>query len=657
MVGTYIERDTASDFVNTGGDIETTTFVKVMNRTSSGSVYVSLSIAKNAIERLKWITEITELNGLDWEDGIYTWEFEVKTPNGNLCMVEVILRRLSCDGARVKASKSSSISVDLGTPGLKIGTIVWNDGTQNPASKGVDDRLEIVFRIKNVNKLSSESIEIGTNSTNNMLFFATPISGVVSTSIHNIIDASKSVQKVRDSVAIIGQIRTSINSIFDVIDNHLTKLRTMSISNSKSVTRLRSIIPKMGNFAQSLYERRRILRVVEVQFWDLLNTGKKSTARLVTNMQTSYKNLIRLYEKVQLTRKILTHRLQHNTIPYVIAGVKQRITLTRDEWTASFRMEFNEIVEASHLPVSVKSKLRKSALARKKQASAYYTLPMLRPDGDEDMKAKIKGLELENFNLRQELRKLRYRGPRGISMILASTGIASLIVSYLYSSLILTFIGLGLTLWSVVIFCVLPSKHVPADIFDAMSLHWIKTLDNLLVSLGYKGRPIFHHPKYLGDLAQGYVFVPYDGLHKVPKDQELSLGKLFYDEPRGISIVAPSQGLVELFERELNIKFASVDLEYLKENLPRLLVEDLRLIDDISMEYSKGSIQVRIVGRSCAHVCDAINKQTRLGSHLGCPLCSSIALVISKVTGKPVMISESSVKNDSVETNYLMLDA
>jgi len=673
MVGTYIERDLASELVNTGGDTDTK-FVKLMNKTSANSVPISFSIAKNATERLKWITEGTELNGLDWEDGIYTWEFEVKTPNSNLSIVEVILRRLSSDGTKVKASRSSgSIPVNLGTTGLKIGPIAWNDGTQNPAGRAADDRLEIVFRVKNSNVISAENCEIGANTTNNELFFATPISVMSGTSpVYDIIGATRRIKQVHGAFVIIGRKWTRIHDIPHFVDKYLTKIHTIQVSNcksvtklhdiisqlsNKSVTKLHNIIGQLGNFAQSFYERRRLLGMVKAHLWDLLNVGKKSNVYLSNIMQFSSKTSIRLCDKIQSATKIQTNRLLHGSLPYVFAEAKHLIVQTRDEWSTLFRMEFNEIAEASKIAVLVKSKLSESTFTGKKQRSAYYTLPMLRPIDSDDVKERVKQLEFENHNLRQELRALRYKVPRGIAMILSCTGGASLVISYFYTSMILTFIGLGLTLWGVVLFYVLPSRHVPGEVVDAMSLHLIKTLDSLLVSLGYDGRAVFHHPKHLGDLTQGYVFVPYDSVYGVPKDHDLAKGKLFCDDPKGISIVAPSQGLVDLFERKLSVKFADVDLAYLQENLPKLLVEDLRLIDDISLEHIDGIMQVKIVGRSCAYICDSINKQTKLGNKLGCPLCGSIALVISKVSGKPVTIKESNVKNDSIETSYLMLDA
>ena len=272
----------------------------------------------------------------------------------------------------------------------------------------------------------------------------------------------------------------------------------------------------------------------------------------------------------------------------------------------------------------------------------------------EEMLVKRSKVRDASFDFEQKLRTLRYRGTSIISIMLMCTGGSSLVLSYLYSSLLLTFMGLGLTLWGAIIFYVLPSRHVPEKIIAPMVLHMIRTLDDVLADIGYKGRTVFYYPKHENGPAQGHIFIPYDKTHVVQND--LAFEGTFHTDSEGISIVAPSQGLVELFERELKVNFADVDLYYIQENLPRLFIEDLKLVDDLLIESDKNVIRARIVGKSSAEICDSVNKLTKLGSNLGCPLCGALALVISKVSGEAVMIKENNVNNDVIETSYAILD-
>lgn len=83
---------------------------------------------------------------LDWNNGTYTWYLDVSTANSGVDLTAVNLYRYPTDGYTIKASKTNSVSVNLGTTGVKSGTITWNDGTQNPsATKASTDDLGVEF--------------------------------------------------------------------------------------------------------------------------------------------------------------------------------------------------------------------------------------------------------------------------------------------------------------------------------------------------------------------------------------------------------------------------------------------------------------------------------------------------------------------------------
>jgi len=436
-----------------------------------------------------------------------------------------------------------------------------------------------------------------------------------------------------------------------ILDRVFTKIYyTMSII-GRTRTHIYEIPHVVGKSLTKLYGSRDLAGKLIIKLHDSIAVVKLNARIYVVRIASKTLTKLRGIAESGGTE---TRRLFYNILTQVVTKVKHGSLLPKEDWKVLLRTEVQKIVEVSRIPV-LKSEIPESREGEKKEEGFRNAAElMLKPDV-ESVAKRVKELEWENLYLRHKLWKLKYRGTRAIAIILTSTGGASLLISYLYSSLILTFIGLGLTLWGAVIFYVLPSRHVPEETIGAIALYMIKTIDNLLTSLGCKGRTIFHYSKHLNGLTQGYLFIPYDNIYGIPQDQDQE--KLFHDTSKGVSIIAPSQGLVELFEKELNVNLASVDLAYVQENLPKLLIEDLRLIDDLSIENTNGTMHVKIIGRSCAHICDSINKQTQLGNYLGCPLCGALALVISKVTGKPVAIKESNVKNDSIETSYLTLDA
>ncbi|HKU49097.1 MAG TPA: hypothetical protein VJP79_04025 [Nitrososphaera sp.] len=272
----------------------------------------------------------------------------------------------------------------------------------------------------------------------------------------------------------------------------------------------------------------------------------------------------------------------------------------------------------------------------------------------------IRALQEENLRLKQKLWRLRLSGTLTIGLVLIGIGGASLVASYLASSVILTLAGLGLVFWGVIMLYISPQRFVPEKVVESMSISMTKSIDKLLVNMNYGGRTIFMHPKHLKGLSQGYVFIPFEAKDQsaLPSDEALAEERLVYDNPRGIFMVAPSQGLVKLIESEMDSNMAAADVAYLKESLPKLMVNNLRLLDSMAIEENHGFIRVSMVGEAAARVCMTVTKETKIGEHFGCPLCASLGLIISKATGKPVTIQENKVQEvDSViTTTYRMLE-
>lgn len=272
----------------------------------------------------------------------------------------------------------------------------------------------------------------------------------------------------------------------------------------------------------------------------------------------------------------------------------------------------------------------------------------------------IKELQEENIKLKKRLWRLRLSSTLTIGLSLIGIGGASLVGSYLADSVIMTLAGLGLVFWGVIMLYISPQRFVPEKVVESMSIANAKSIDKLLASLNYNGRTIFLHPKHLKGLSQGYVFIPYEPKEQtsLPSDEALAEEKFVYENPRGIFMVAPSHGLVQLIEKEMESNLVTTDMSYVKEHLPKLLVNNLRMLDSMTVEDNHGFIRVTMGGEAAARVCKTVTKETRIGEHFGCPLCASLGLIISKVTGKPITIEENKVHEvDSIiTTTYRRLE-
>lgn len=263
---------------------------------------------------------------------------------------------------------------------------------------------------------------------------------------------------------------------------------------------------------------------------------------------------------------------------------------------------------------------------------------------------KLEALENENKQLRSKLWNLQFRSTFPLSITLLSIGAVALLSSYAYDSLILVFIGLGLTLWGTVIFYALPRRVIyEKSLFSSISI--INSLYSLIQNLGYKGHAIFLHPNTLSGLANGYLFIPTNDL-ELPNEDELLKGEFMLKN--GLLIPAHAQSMVRLLEDELNTNLLSLELADMQSKIEQFFVEDLRIIDSIKFDIRDNIITVVMSGSNAAHICKTVDGFDK--NHLGCILCSSIALIISKVTGMPVIIDKNIATTESIKTTYLLLD-
>jgi hypothetical protein len=256
------------------------------------------------------------------------------------------------------------------------------------------------------------------------------------------------------------------------------------------------------------------------------------------------------------------------------------------------------------------------------------------------------------FTIQKSLRALA-------CIVLLSIGSISLVLSYVYTSTILTFIGLGLVLWGVMTLNISRTRYVHEEAVHGISVSTMKSLDAILSALSNTGSLIFLHPRHLKGLKQGYIFLSYYGVLRIPREEELAKEKVLYDDPKGALLVAPNQGIVDTLEKMLNVNFATVDLTYLQRTIPRMLVDDLRIVDDFSIlsdDNEKKHVRIQASGKRVADVCELLSKETKLSSKLGCPICGSFALIVSKVFGKPVVIRESIVRDNTISTIFEVLD-
>jgi len=274
-------------------------------------------------------------------------------------------------------------------------------------------------------------------------------------------------------------------------------------------------------------------------------------------------------------------------------------------------------------------------------------------------------------------KKHKNRSAKVASWTLLGVGAAALITSIVYVSSILAFIGLSLVFWGAILLYIQPEEYTKKAILEAAVLPSLATLNQLMQELDYKGKAVYLPPKYFENPEANKIYIPKQK-HGKPPTPELILkqeSQLFIKNPQGILLTPPGAQLTKLFEKTLETSFTKVDLEYLQQNLPKLLIEDLEIAENLEIETKNrkaakeitGSVSLIETTRDTIHVkitnsiLQDIWKEDRKLSHLyskiGCPICSAIACTLTKATGKPVTIERIQPSQDGkiIEADYRVL--
>ena len=252
-------------------------------------------------------------------------------------------------------------------------------------------------------------------------------------------------------------------------------------------------------------------------------------------------------------------------------------------------------------------------------------------------RAKLQKLMLNNSKQNKKLWKASRQ--QIFQLVVMFIGAGCLTISYLSSSMILTFIGLGLTLWGLLLFYISPPRSIPRKVFDVLSFSMLRSIDAIVDEL-YQGQSVvhFYHANRKG-LAQGYIYFAHRPNGAVRNNVQFNSQEISQND-NGTFILSPSQGLLDLFEKELNVNLARIDFPFLQRTLPVILVEELKLVDFFLIEANDDTFVIRFSGEPSAQLCRLINEKSKIGYRIGCPVCSVLALALSKSTGRPIRIKQ-----------------
>lgn len=276
----------------------------------------------------------------------------------------------------------------------------------------------------------------------------------------------------------------------------------------------------------------------------------------------------------------------------------------------------------------------------------------------------VKQLQIENENLKLEIRKSNWLSSGKTGLILLILGAITLALSILNNSQVLAFIGLGLTFWGFLFLFIRPVKYVESTLLTSTAIASYSTIDRIIKDLKYKGQSYYippypkeaYLPEHLKGLKEMIAFISADSGTEMPSVDEIAKSRFLLENPKGICVAPPGLGLLAKFEKELRTDITKLELSELCESLPQLILENLQLAKEVEMHLHENQIYLKVSDSTYKNLYGA-DQNLKSVHLLGCPLVSAIACAISKNTGKIVTIQKDNVSPDaeSIEIWYTIL--
>jgi hypothetical protein len=266
-------------------------------------------------------------------------------------------------------------------------------------------------------------------------------------------------------------------------------------------------------------------------------------------------------------------------------------------------------------------------------------------------------IEKEEPKVIKRITKTTIKEPSKIaSLILIPTGTAVLIASIFYASSILAFISLGLLFWGILFTYIRTEEYTKKALLDTVSYPQITTINQILQELNFEGTPIYLPPKYFKNPETQKAYIPKNKTTILPTPEQIQQQEtqIFTKNPPSILITPPGAELAKLFEKTLDINFARVDLPYLQQNLPKLIIEDLEIAKNFEIETKNNKINITIEDSSYSNPHSEDNQPPYPLTSI---LSSAIASTLAKTTGNPITIEkqQTSPNNKTITIEYSII--
>ena len=229
-----------------------------------------------------------------------------------------------------------------------------------------------------------------------------------------------------------------------------------------------------------------------------------------------------------------------------------------------------------------------------------------------------------------------------IAPIAVPVGVATIAFSVIFNSPIFMFAGLGLLFGGILFANIHAEDYVKTSLLEETVFSQGSTLNQIMREIGFQGPPIYLSPKYFRKPEIQKIYVSEGKELVVPSPEQITdpETQFFLQNPSGVLLTPTGAGLERLFEKTLKKDFMKVDIQYLREQLPTLLIENLELARKFEIKIEGNLVSVRIEGSKYPTQNADAEQFTTNSLAIAFPLSSAIACALAKTTNKCVVIEK-----------------
>jgi len=218
-------------------------------------------------------------------------------------------------------------------------------------------------------------------------------------------------------------------------------------------------------------------------------------------------------------------------------------------------------------------------------------------------------------------------------------------------------VGLGMIFWGMIVGYISSEEYVKQEVLESTNLSYLETLNEIIQKLHPKETGVFLPGNYLSNSKSNMIYFTENKITDLRSIREEMLKKEKNHELKSRLMTAPGNQLMRLFEEMLGKKFANNDFSFFETSIPRLLISELEISQDVTIKSEEGIVNLRIKNLIASDLSREINIYEKLGHSVGSPLVSAIASALANATNIPTVIGNIKVKagENSLEIEYHLI--